>query len=72
MTIPMRAILGPKHWDRNETMTAGELIAWLSQFPRDIPVCASWEGQVLPVMPDRVSYEETAYSTPMIDLDVDL
>ena len=38
-----------------ETMTVGELREYLSRFPYDLPVAATWEGVVAGIRPENFS-----------------
>jgi hypothetical protein len=39
-----------KDWKDSNTVTVAELIAKLSEYPPDMAVAYTWEGQVLPVV----------------------
>lgn len=37
------------------TVTVGDLIAKLAEFPTEMPACFTWEGQVIAVDLDKIS-----------------
>ena len=47
-----------KRWEGSTTATVGELIAKLSEFPQEMGVAYTWEGQVLPVVLEKIEVME--------------
>jgi len=47
-----------KGWEHSETVTVGELIKKLSEYPTDMAVAYTWEGQVLPVVLSEIEVME--------------
>lgn len=43
-----------KEWKDSTTVTVGELIAKLSEYPSEMAIAYTWEGQVLPVVLDEM------------------
>ncbi len=43
-----------KDWENSHTVTVGQLIAKLAEYPPDMPVAYTWEGQTLPVRLDAI------------------
>lgn len=44
-------------YEKNPTMTVGELKAKLDQFPDHYPVFATWEGVMAPIQPQNIGVE---------------
>lgn len=39
-----------KEWEDSNTVTVGELIRKLSEYPKEMAIAYTWEGQILPVV----------------------
>lgn len=52
------------------TMTAGELIEKLKEFPPETPVMGTWEGICVEIVPDKI-YTKDFYEVPVLYIDVD-
>lgn len=51
-----------KDWKDSNTVTVAELIAKLSEYPQGMAVAYIWEGQVCPVVLDKIEVmQETEY-----------
>ena len=47
-----------KGWSESNTATVSELIQKLSEYPPDMPIAYTWEGQVVPVVIDEINVME--------------
>lgn len=72
MSIPMNEIIRDSE-NLCETLTVAELINVLSRYPADTPVCAHWEGQVIPVQANAIELVDDArlFSRAFVDIDVE-
>ena len=72
MTILMKDFIR-NHKHDDATLTVAELIEVLSRYPAHTPVCASWEGQVVPVNANEIKLvdDERLFSRPFVDINVD-
>jgi len=43
-----------KGWQDSTTTTVGELIRKLSEYPQDMAIAYTWEGQILPVVLEEI------------------
>ena len=43
-----------KGWQDSNTITVAELIRKLSEYPQDMAIAYTWEGQILPVVLDEI------------------
>jgi hypothetical protein len=43
-----------KGWQDSTTVTVAELIRKLSEYPQDMAIAYTWEGQVLPVLLEEI------------------
>jgi len=53
-----------------DTMTVGELIAKLKEYPQDLPVLATWEDTLNPVLGDFMKVGEGFHRRPALIIDV--
>jgi len=54
-----------------DTMTVQQLIEKLQEYPRDLPVCTTWEGQLKPFEDDNFYLNDDQTSTTMLLIDVE-
>jgi hypothetical protein len=57
----------------HETFTVAELIKFLDGYPDDMPIVATWEGQVSGIRPQMFSLNEAEgyYSEIVLEIDVE-
>jgi len=57
-----------------QTMTVAELKQYLGNYPDDMPVVATWEGQISGFYPEMFSQEEVPghYTEKLLMIDVDI